>query len=68
MIAKAHKSIDPFWGIFIIKSVDSISRVERDSPLTQYITNAKISHARYTITHFEHHHCVLQLISNGMSV
>ena len=45
-----------------------ISRDEPDSPLTQYITNAGISHARYTITHFKHHHRVLRLISNQMSV
>ena len=52
----------------IIESVDSISRDEPDSPKTQYITNAGISHARYTIMHFKHHHRVLQLISNRMSV
>ena len=52
----------------IIESVDSISRDEPDSPLTQYITNAVISHVRYTITHFKHHHHVLQLISNGISI
>ena len=52
----------------IIESVDSISRDERDAPLTQYITNAGISRARYTITHFKHHHRVLRLISNRMSV
>ena len=46
------------------KVVDSISTDERDSPLTQYITNAGISRARYTITHFKHHHRVLLLISN----
>ena len=46
----------------------SISRDEPDSPLTQYITNAGISRARYTITLFKHHHRVLQLISNGISV
>ena len=39
----------------IIELVDSISRDEPDSPLTQYITNAGISRARYTITHFKHH-------------
>ena len=50
------------------KSVDSISRDERGFPLTQYITNGQISQARYTITHFKHHHCVLRLISNRMSV
>ena len=33
--------------IYIIESVDSISRDERDAPLTQYITNAGISHVRY---------------------
>ena len=52
----------------IIESVDSISRDEPDSPLTQYITNAGISRARYTITHFKHHHRVLRLISNRISV
>ena len=51
-----------------IESVDCISRDERDSPYTQYITNTGISHARYTITHFKHHHRVLQLISNRMGV
>ena len=35
--------------VYIIESVDSISRDEPDSPLTQYITNAGISRARYTI-------------------
>ena len=34
----------------IIESVDSINRDEPDSPLTQYITNAGISRARYTVT------------------
>ena len=28
------------YGVCIIESVDSISRDERDVPLTQYITNA----------------------------
>ena len=37
----------------IIESVDSISRDEQDSPLTQNITNAGISRARYTITLFK---------------
>ena len=50
---------------FIIESVDSISRDERDAP---YITNAGISRARYTITHYKHHRRVLWLISNRMSV
>ena len=53
---------------YIIESVDSISRDEGDAPLMQYITNAGISRARYTITHFKHHHRVLRLISNRMSV
>ena len=52
----------------IIESVDPISRDEPDAPLTQYITNAGISRARYTITHFKHHHRVLWLISNRMNV
>ena len=39
--------------LLIIESVDSISRDEPDSPLTQYITNAGISRARYTITHLK---------------
>ena len=37
-----------FRSLIIIDSVDSISRDERDAPLTQYITNAAISRARYT--------------------
>ena len=54
--------------IYIIESVDSIIRDEPDAPLTQYITNAGISRARYTITHFKHHHRVLRLISYRISV
>ena len=57
-----------FNASHIIESVDSISRDERGFPLTQYITNGGISRARYTITHFKHHHRVLRLISNRMSV
>ena len=38
-----------FSFLYIIESVDSISRDERDARLTQYITNAGISRARYTI-------------------
>ena len=45
-----------------------ISLGEEFAPLTQYITNAGISRVRYTITHFKHHHRVLRLISNRMSV
>ena len=52
----------------IIESVHSISRDEPDSPLTQYITNAGISRARYTITLFKHHDRVLRLISNRIRV
>ena len=52
----------------IIESTDSISRDERGFPLMQYITNGGISRARYTITHFKHHHHVLRLISYRMSV
>ena len=52
----------------IIESVDSISRDEPDAPLTQYITHTGISRARYTITHFKHHHRVPRLISNRISV
>ena len=48
--------------------IDSISRDERGFPLTQYITNGRISRARYTITHFKHYHRVLRLISNRISV
>ena len=56
------------YDIYSIESVYSISRDEQDAPLTQYITNAGISLARYTNTHFNHHHRVLRLISNRMSV
>ena len=52
----------------IIESVDSISRDERDAPLMQYITNAGITRARYTITYFKYHHRVLWLISNRTSI
>ena len=57
-----------FLYTVIIESVDSISRDELDAPLMQYIINAGITCARYTITHFKHHHRVLRLISNPMSV
>ena len=52
----------------IIGSVDSISKDERDFPLTQYITNGRISRGRYTFTHFKHAHRVLRLISYSMRV
>ena len=55
--------------IIIIESVDyTVSRDERGFPLTQYITNGQISRGGYTFTHFKHHHRVLRLISNRMSV
>ena len=37
-------------------------------PLMQNITNTGITRARYTITHFKHHHRVLRLLINRMSV
>ena len=52
----------------IIESTDSISKDERGFPLTQYITNGRISRDGYTFTHFKHHHRVLRLISYSMSV
>ena len=52
----------------IIESVDSISKDERGFPLTQYITNGRISRGGYTFTHFKHHHRVLRLISYSMNV
>ena len=60
---------DKICGI-IIESVDtdSISKDERRFPLTQYITNGRISRGGYTFTHFKHHHRVLRLISYSMSV
>ena len=53
---------------YIIESVDSISKDERGFPLTQFITNGRISRDGYTFTHFKHHHRVLRLISYNMSV
>ena len=55
-------------SVYIIESVDSISKDERGFPLTQYITNGRISRDGYTFTHFKHHHRVLRLISYSMSV
>ena len=60
-----------FFGLVrirIIESVDSISKDERGFPLTQYITNGRISRGGYTFTHFKHHHRVLRLISYSMSI
>ena len=54
--------------LIIIESVDSISKDERGFPLTQYITNGRISRGGYTFTHFKHHHRVLRLISYRMGV
>ena len=56
------------YNYYIIESVDSISKDERGFPLTQYITNGRISRGGYTFTHFKHHHRVLRLISYSMSV
>ena len=60
--------ITPLDSRSIIESVDSISKDERGFPLTQYITNGRISRDGYTFTHFKHHHRVLRLISYSMSV
>ena len=57
-----------FQRTYIIELVDSISKDERGFPLTQYITNRRISRGGYTFTHFKHHHRVLRLISYRMSV
>ena len=38
-------------ALLIIESVDSISRNEPDSPQTQYVTDAGISHVKYTDYH-----------------
>ena len=46
----------------------SLSKDERGFPLTQYITNGRISRGGYTFTHFKHHHRVLRLISYSMGV
>ena len=55
--------------LFILKCFFGlISRDERGFPLTQYITNGRISRAMYTISHFKHRHRVLRLISNRISV
>ena len=47
----------------IIKIDSMISKDERGFPLTQYITNGRISRGGFTFTHFKHHHRVLRLIS-----
>ena len=69
-LAAASLLLCSFFNCFyiIIESIDSINRGELGFPLTQYITNGEISRARYTITHFKHHHRVLRQISNRMSV
>ena len=54
--------------MYIIESVDSISKDERGFPLTQYITKGRISRVGYTFTHFKHHHRVLRLICYRMGV
>ena len=53
-----------FFRTLRIRIIESVEMSE----LTQYITNGGISGARYIITHFEHHHRVLRLISNRMSI
>ena len=58
----------PRSSLLILESVDSISKDERGFPLTQYITNGRISRDGYTFTHFKHHHRVLRLISYSMSI
>ena len=60
--------LNVFLVLYIIESVDSISKDERGFPLTQYITNGRISRGGYTFTHFKHHHRVLRLISYSMVV
>ena len=60
--------LNVFSVLRIIESVDSIRKDERGFPLTQYITNGRISRGGYTFTHFKHHHRVLRLISYSMSV
>ena len=65
----SYKNVHMFnRSIYIIESVDSISKDERGFPLTQYITNGRISGDGYTFTHFKHHHRVLRLISYRMGV
>ena len=54
--------------IRIIELVDFISKDERGFPLTQYITNGRISRGGYTFMHFKQRHRVLRLISYSMSV
>ena len=56
-------------SLFIFKCFFGlISKDERGFPLTQYITNGRISRGGYTFTHFKHHHRVLRLISYRMGV
>ena len=45
-----------------------VGKDEQGFPLTQYITNGRISRDGYTFTHFKHHHHVLRLISYSMSI
>ena len=44
--------------IYVLTLYHRVSRDERDAPLTQYITNARITCARYTITHFKHNNII----------
>ena len=65
-----HLSATVPTSLFIFKMFfrSLINRDERGFPLTQYITNGGISSDRNTFMHFKHHHRVLRLISNRMSV
>ena len=57
-------------SLFIFKCFFGLvlSKDERGFPLTQYITNGRISRGGYTFTHFKHHHRVLRLIAYRMDV
>ena len=68
LVCSIARAVYIYIYIYIIESVDSINRDERGFPLTQYITNGGITSARNTSTHFKHHHRVLRLISNRISV
>ena len=63
-----HENLELYGSYFILVSVDSINRGELGFPLTQYITNGRISRARNTITHITQDHRVMRWISNRMSV
>ena len=54
--------------LFNIESVDSISWDDLGTSETQYITNAGISCARYTVKHSKHHHHYLRETSYRLSI